>query len=122
MASYGEHRMWWDESKKLVRVIGAGLIDGDAARWYLAQTERMAQEHGGELDWLLDLSLVTKSTVRARKLVAQAAGHPSIRRYAMVGASTFVRTVTNFVLAASGRTNNRHFATEEEALRWLRES
>jgi hypothetical protein len=121
MASYGEHRVWRDEQKEIVRAVGVGLIDEDAARWLLAETERMAQEHGDGLDWLLDLSRITKPTAKARKVLAEASGHPSIRKYAFVGASTFLRTVANFISAAAGQKNTRHFATEEQALKWLAE-
>jgi hypothetical protein len=121
MDSYREHRVWWDEESEVVRAVGLGPIDEDAARWFLAQTERMAQEQGDGLDWLLDLSRITKTTAKARKLIAQACAHPSIHKYAMVGASTFLRTVANFISAAAGQTNNRHFATEADAWEWIQE-
>jgi hypothetical protein len=80
----------------------------------------MAEEHGDGLDWLIDMSQMGKATSKARKILAKASGHPSINRYAFVGASIFVRTVGSFIMAAAGQKNARHFATEEEALRWIR--
>jgi hypothetical protein len=121
MASYRKNRIWWDEQNEIVRAVGVGVIDGDVAQWFLAEAERMAQECGDGLDWLLDLSQITKATARARKLIAQAAGHPSSHKYALVGASTFLRSVAGFILAAAGRPNDRHFATEGKAFSWLRE-
>jgi hypothetical protein len=121
MARFKDHRVWWDENKEIVRAVGVGLIDQQSAQWFLDQTEMMALEHGKGLNWLLDLSQITKIPAKSRKLIAQASAHTSIRKYAMVGASTFIRTVANFISAAAGQTNNRHFATEQQAWDWIKE-
>jgi hypothetical protein len=120
MANYKEHRVWWDEENRIVRAVGVGVIDEDSARWFLAEIEGMAQEHGDGLDWMLDLSRITKPTAKARRILAQASAHPSIHKYAFVGASAFLRTVARFISAAAGQTNDRRFSTEAEALEWLR--
>jgi hypothetical protein len=114
-------RIWWDEELEIVRASAPGVIDENVAQRIWQGTLRMAEEHGDGLDWLIDLSHMTKATSRARKILARASGHPSIRKYAFVGASTFMRTVANFVAAAAGQKNAMHFGTEQEALRWLRE-
>jgi len=116
-----QHQAWWDEERQIVRVVGHGKIDEAGGKWILSCTERMAREHGDRIDWLLDLSDISAPNSKARKLIAEACQHPSIRRYAMVGASTFIRVVANFVVAAAGVSNTRHFGTEEEALAWLME-
>ena len=115
------YRIWWDENKGIARARAFGVLDQEAAEGIRQATESMAEEHGEEIDWLIDLSQMTKATSRARKILSEATGHPSIRRYAFVGASIFLRTVANFIAAAAGQKNTRHFATEEEALDWLRE-
>jgi hypothetical protein len=80
----------------------------------------MAAKHGNGINWLIDLSRMSKTTSKARKILAEASGHPSIRKYAFVGASVFIRTVANFITAAAGQKNARHFSSEEEALKWIK--
>lgn len=116
-----KHQIWWDAELGIVRAVGNGPADEGAARWMLARTVEMAEEHGDGLDWLLDLSGITATTARGRRILSEASSHPSIRKYAMVGASTFMRTVANFIVGASGDNRSRHFASEEEALSWFQE-
>lgn len=116
-----KHQVWWDEELDIVRGIGNGPADETAARWMLARTIEMAEEHGDGLDWILDLSGITTTTAPGRRILSEASSHPSIRKYAMVGASTFMRTVANFIVGASGNQRSRHFATEEEALKWIQD-
>ena len=100
--------------------MGGGPADVESARWILAQTKRIAENHGDEVDWLVDLSGITETSAESRKILVQSSGHPSIRKYAMGGVSTFIRVVSNFINAAAGQKSAQHFATEEEALRWLK--
>jgi hypothetical protein len=121
MSHYKEHLIWWDDENKIVRLIGVGLADEPSARWILAETERIGAEKGAGVDWLADLREITKTTSKARKILSISSGHPSIRKFALIGASTFLKTVANFVFAASGQKNARHFESESEALMWLLE-
>ena len=114
-------RIWWDEKEQIVRARAFGVLDEKAAEGIRQETTRMAQEHGDGLDWLIDLTQMTKATSKARKILAKASGHPSINKYAFAGASIFIRTVANFIAAAAGQKNARHFANEEQALAWLQE-
>ena len=116
-----KHKVFWEDELQIVHAIGDGIADEPAAQFLLARTEQMAKEHGNGLNWLLDLNGITKTTSAGRKILAKASGHPSIHKYAMVGASTVMRTVANFINATGGQSNARHFSTEEEALRWLKE-
>ena len=120
MANEERFRIWWDEEEGIVRACALGILDEQAAEGIHQETIRMAQEHGDQIDWLIDLSRMTKATSKARKILAEASGHPSINKYAFAGASAFIRTVANFISAAAGQKNARHFATEEEALMWLK--
>jgi len=116
-----KHKVFWDEEHQIVRAIGDGIADEAAAKFMLAKTEQIAKEHGNGLKWLLDLNGITKTTSASRKILAKASGHPSIHKYAMIGASTVLPTVANFINAAGGQHNSRHFSTEQEALMWLKE-
>lgn len=81
----------------------------------------MAKGHGDNIDWLIDLSQMTKATSKARKILVDVSSHPSIRKYAFYGASTFIRVVANFIISSSGQKNVCHFDTEEAALKWIKE-
>jgi hypothetical protein len=120
LTEFRGHRVWWDEGNQIARAVGGGPADLESAEWILAETERIAVEHGPQVDWLLDLSGITKTTSASRKVLVKSSGHSSIRKYALVGASTFIKTVSNLIMAATGQTNARHFATEAEALAWLK--
>lgn len=115
------YKIWWDEKVSIARARACGELGEVDAEGILGETIRLAEKHGSQLDWLIDLSQMTRITARARKILAEASGHPSIRKYAFVGASTFIRTVVNFIAAAAGQKNARHFSTEEEALNWIRD-
>jgi hypothetical protein len=120
MTSEKRFSIWWDEESEIARARALGVLDEKEAHGILEGTLRMAEEHGDKLDWLIDLSQMTKATSSARKILAQASGHQSINKYAFAGASVFVRTVANFIAAAANQKNARHFATEEDALGWLK--
>ena len=113
-------KIWWDAEDEIVRARAFGVLDEEAAEGIKRETIRMAQEYGDRLDWLIDLSQMTRATSKARKILTEASVHPSIHKYAFAGASIFIRTVANFISAAAGQKNARHFATEEEALRWIK--
>jgi hypothetical protein len=120
MMSEERFKIWWDAEEEAVRARAFGVLGEEAAEGIKQETARMAQEYGDNIDWLIDLSQMTKATSKARKIPAKASGHPSIHKYAFAGASTFIRMVASFVAAAGGRKNARHYATEEGALKWLK--
>lgn len=74
-------KLWWDAEEEIVRARAFGVLDDESAEGIKQETARMAEEHGGGLDWLIDLNQMTKATSKARKLLAEASGHPSICRY-----------------------------------------
>jgi len=121
MINYPKLKIWWDEKNNVARAWATGIVDVAEAEALLEATEKMAQEHGSKVDWLLDLSEIKKPTSKARKILVKVTAHPGIGKSAYVGASIFLRTVANFITAAAGKANARHFATEDEALKWIKE-
>lgn len=87
----------------------------------MAKTEEMAKDHEDQIDWLIDLRHMTKATSKARKTLVEASSHPSIRKYAFYGASTFIRVVANFIISSAGQKNARHSANEKDAINWIEE-
>ncbi len=74
------------------------------------------------LHCLADVSQMGKISASARKLFIDSFRNPDPRvgKTALVGVSPYVRVLTGLVLKATGRQDIRLFATEEEALAWLR--
>ena len=121
MNEFNDHKIFWDEKYEVVRLVIEGDVDEKIAEWLLTETDKIATQYGNNLEWLLELRKVKSSSSRGRKVISEAVGHTSIRKYAMVGAPTFIKTVSNFIISASGKKNAKHFSTEEEALKWLNE-
>ena len=115
-----KYHICWDKKDKIVRAKAIGVLDEKDANGILEATVKIAKEHGEKIDWLIDLSLMTKVTSRARKVLAIATSHPSINKYAFIGASIFIRTIANFISSAAGQKNARHFTSEREALNWIK--
>jgi len=57
----------------------------------------------------------------ARKIYAEYMKHERLKKMAFFGMQTSSRVVMSFILRAAGATNAKFFATEEEALAWLKE-
>jgi len=115
MKKVEKSKIWWDEKEKIVRGQAIGFIDDKIALWLLQETQKMADKHGKKIDWLVDLSQATQSTSSSRRIMAKAAQHPSVRKCSLFGASIFIRTIANFIMAAARQKNARHFDTEEQA-------
>lgn len=120
LATFRKGKVWWDAENQVIRSYTAGIVDEEVAQWFYKQTVEFGAMFDHKVDWILDMKDVTKPSSKARKILAKAVAHESIRKYAMVGSSVFLRTVTNFILTAAGQTNARNFATDEEALAWIR--
>lgn len=116
---HGVLEVWWEEADQAVRVVGAGVVDETDAEWLLDRTIELGEMFDHQVDWLLDLSQISRPTAKARRKLAISVAHKSIHKYAMVGASVYLRTVANFIATAAGQKNARHFATEQEALDWF---
>ena len=61
-------KIWWDEKDNLVRVRAFGILNEETAMLVLDATVRIAEEHGNQIDWLIDLSQITKPTSKSRKI------------------------------------------------------
>jgi hypothetical protein len=62
-----------------------------------------------------------KASSGARKVYAQMLKSERMAKHAFVGMRTLTRVIVSFIIRASGAKNAMFFATEEEALRWLKE-
>ena len=71
---------------------------------------------------LCDASRIGKQNASARKAAFDVVNNLHYNKIALFGLAPFLKSVTNFVIKASGRFSKvKVFNTEEEAERWLRE-
>jgi len=122
MREIKNNRVWWDEEAGIGYCKAVGDLDEEAARYIKHEIERIADEHGDQSNWIIDLAQRKKTTSRARKVLAEIASLPRVSKYAIFGASTFTRTIANFIISAAGNANAQFFSSEEEAIRWTDES
>ena len=115
------HKIYWDDENGIVRSIEVGVLDSESSSWFIRAIDQMADAFGEQLLWLGDVTQVTKSTLGARKMGLQIAAHASVRKFAIVGTSPYVKTVTNFIISMVGKNNLKIFSSQEEAIYWLKE-
>ena len=116
----GKYKIWWDEKEEIIRAVIIGEFDEQLRREYKEENRKLFEQFGSKVNALVDVSQVTKTTSYGRQIGTEVVQHPNVGDLAFVGASTFVRTVANFITRAAGKKNIKHFATEEEALKWLK--
>ena len=119
MTDENGHKCWWDEELGIARGMAYGELTLDTAIGIQRDVDMIIKDHGEGNVWLIDLNNMKKATSQARKKISELSSDPRVGKYAFVGASMFVRTIFNFMMAAARKSNVKHFSNEEEALRWL---
>lgn len=114
-------KVWWDEEKQIIRAKFWGDQDEDSAQGALEEIQRIVKGKPDENLLLIDLTEAGSASSAARQKFVEIAKVENIKKEATFGANTVARIVTSFVVRFSGVTNHKMFATEEEALKWLKE-
>lgn len=106
----------------LVRVVGDQTYQ--TIRYIIKESRLLALQlelDGKPINTLVDLSQVGNVDLGARRAGFEALTMLHFDKTALYGASNAVRTLTNFILKASGQSKKaRQFATPAEALQWLK--
>ena len=114
-------KFWWDDVDGIARGIVQGeLNEQEAERMYQDFLE-IIENRSEKTDWLIDLSKLTRVAPKARKILVEATKKARVRKNAFVGASIYIKVLSEFVRFAAGRKDARYFTSEEEALKWLKE-
>jgi hypothetical protein len=119
--SVGEFKVRWDEKEGIIRNQSQGDFEEADARRQMAEILKIAESRPGKVLVLNDLTGAGKASSGARKIYAQVLRSEKIAKHAFVGMRTLTRVIVSFLLRASGAENAMFFATEEEALKWLKE-
>ena len=113
-------RVWWDEEEGIIRNRSQGDFDEGDARSQMAAILEIAESRPGKVLVLNDLTEAGKASSGARKAYIQMLESDKVARHAFVGMGTLTRVIVSFLVRASGAENARFFASEEEALKWLK--
>jgi len=114
-------KVWWDEKEGIIRTRSQGDFEEADARRQMAEILEIAESRPGKVLVLNDLTEAGKASSGARKVYAQMLESDKFARHAFVGMRTLTRVIVSFLVRASGAENARFFASEEEALKWLKE-
>jgi len=120
MTGENGYRIWWDEENDIARGCVLGVLTLESAKRIHREQDEYIEKYGEGRNWLINLTWMRKANADARKKVAEIASDPKVGKFAFFGASVFVRTVVNFMMAAAHKNNIKHFRTKEEALEWLK--
>ena len=120
MSSEAKFKVWWDEKEGIIRNESKGDFEEDDAREQMEEILKIAEARPGKALVLNDLTQAGKASSGARKTYAQMLKSEEFAKHAFVGMSTLTRVIVSFLVRASGAKNAMFFATEEEALRWLK--
>ena len=121
MAGEAKFQVWWDEKEKIIRNKSQGDFKEEDAKRQMMEILRIVASKPGQVLVLNDLTAAGKASSGARKIFAQLLQSDRIARHAFVGMRTLTRVIVSFLVRASGAENAMFFATEEQALKWLRE-
>jgi UDP-N-acetylmuramyl pentapeptide synthase len=120
MSSEARFKVWWNEEEGVIWNQSWGDFDEDDARRQMAEILRVAEGVSGKALVLNDMTEAGKASSGARKAYAQLLKSEEFAKHAFVGMSTLTRVIVSFLVRASGTKNAMFFATEEEALKWLK--
>ena len=121
MTNEERFKVWWDEKEGIIRTRSQGDFEEADARRQMAEILEIAESRPGKVLVLNDLTEAGKASSGARKVYAQMLESDKFARHAFVGMRTLTRVIVSFLVRASGAENARFFASEEEALKWLKE-
>jgi UDP-N-acetylmuramyl pentapeptide synthase len=113
-------RVWWDDREGIIRSESRGDFEEGDARRQIAEIHRIAESKPGRALVLNDMTEAGKASSGARKVYAQMLNSEEIAKHAFVGMRTLTRVIVAFLLGASGAGNAMFFATEKEAIKWLK--
>jgi hypothetical protein len=113
-------KVWWDEKEGIIRNRSQGDFEEADARGQMAKILEMAERMPGKVLVLNDMTEAGTASSGARKVYAQTLRSEKIARHAFLDMRTLTRVIVSFLVRASGAENARFFASEEEALKWLK--
>jgi hypothetical protein len=116
----GDHRLCLDDNN-ILYFIGNGNYDEKTALEIKEAGLRLANMVEGTVNVILNHNMAGKPSPRARAIFKEMTEHEKFRKIAHCGIHPVARVLASFVIGISKKQDMRFFATEKEALAWLKE-
>ncbi|MDD4902313.1 MAG: STAS/SEC14 domain-containing protein [Patescibacteria group bacterium] len=113
-------KIWWDEKEGILREKPSGEIDEACAKSMVEELLRAANARPGKILVLTDMSEGGSASSRARKIFAKELKNEKYAKHAFFGFTIFTKVLVSFIARSAGVKNVGYFATEREALKWLK--
>lgn len=117
-------KLWFDEQTKLVRVKVFSALTKEEAETLMSDIENLIEEKG-ILRGIMDLSeseAITNLSKEVRDVYKKHAMTLPLDKAAIIVTSPAIRMIAKIVIKTLGKsTSARFFASEKEALEWLKE-
>jgi hypothetical protein len=114
-------QVWWDEKEGIIRNVSWGDREERDAKREAGEILEVAESRPGKVLILVDLSQSGRASSGARKVYSDLLRSEKFARVAYFGLKTVTRVIVSFIMNFAGVKNAKYFASEEEALRWLKE-
>lgn len=121
MAGQPKYKVWWDKKEGIIRNKAWGDFDEQDAKDQSNEIIQLINSRDGKLCLLNDLTDAGTASSGARKIYSSLLKNDKIKKRAFVGMKIVTRVIVSFIMNFSGVKNARYFATEKEALTWLKE-
>ena len=115
-------KIWIDEENQIIRQIVKGDVDEQDARKITEETGKQIEglKNAGTVGILLYADTLGKPNAAARKILLANLKRKNLRGFAVVGKRAMQRAMVNLMALAARTKKLKMFATEREALDFLR--
>ena len=115
-------KIWIDEENQIIRQIVKGDVDEQDAKKITGETGKQIEglKNGGTVGILLYADTLGKPDAAARKILLANLKRKNLRGFAVVGKRAMQRAMVNLMALAARTKKLKMFATEREALDFLR--
>jgi hypothetical protein len=115
------YKFWWDKKNNIARGFIREEVNEEDAKNMYDDFLKIIEKKKLQTDWLLDLSKLKKVSAKARKVLVEITKKAQVRKNAFIGASIYIKVLSEFVRFAAGRKDSRYFTKEKDALKWIKE-
>ena len=122
-----ENNKLWVDKEGIIRIFESKPFSEEEIKDIIKEVKRILKDFNGKarvlirvtgkIEFPLINSKVRKEIAKQAKEIDKDTG---LEKVAIVGSNIISRTIASFVISSSGLNNIKVFATENEALKWLR--
>jgi len=122
-----ENEIWIGSNKVMVEgntihVIAQGEQTTEMAHAHLKLNQKLFSSMEGKVNFLIDLNKAGKNSPEARQIWVQHGKLEKTSKIALLGIHPVARVLASFVMGINKPNNVCFFSSEEEAVKWLKQS